>query len=731
LNGLFLVAIENAILAGILSLLVFSQGKVCRRAPLLHALWVVVLFRLFLPPIFTPAWSWTGKPGANPTDATAPAEPPPAASAPAAVPPRDAAVIPTQEHHLPGSPALPSVQPRPPALATVATWTWVFGAIAVLFLAAARTWSFERIVRSATAAPAAAQEEARRLAARLGLRRPPGVWLLPRTLSPALWVLGRRRRLVFPAELWGRLKEDEQQCLLLHELAHLRRRDHWVRWLELAAMVVYWWHPAVWWTRREIERHEEECCDAWVTWAAPEARNAYGKALITTIEFLAGGSEALPALANGMAGVRVLHRRLNSILKWSAPRRISAPGWILLAGVGVACLLHVPVAARPQEPDGKVKDAEAKDRSTRDDSAAARSGLDWLVRHQSPDGSWQAAGFRAQCKAPCRNADPARYGEGLGSPAYDVGVMGLAIVAFTSWGYTHRDGARSDYAAAIGKAVGYLKRVQARSDDPNTSGRYGEATHEHWIYNHAIATEALARLLAISRDRDELLESVERAVQLCLRAQNDGWGWRYGIRPGENDSSVTARMVFALRAARDSGFEARHEQYQSALAGARSWFARVTAATGRSGYMAPGDEGSRLAAHRDPYPYSKDLPVMTAASVISQLFAGETRNAESLRKGVDLVLLHLPAWREPQDGILSTINFCYWHFASLALFQYGGEPWRLWKERMGPMLIAEQRRGEAADERGSWDPIDEWGPAGGRVYSTAFAVTTLAVGASR
>jgi hypothetical protein len=216
-------------------------------------------------------------------------------------------------------------------------------------------------------------------------------------------------------------------------------------------------------------------------------------------------------------------------------------------------------------------------------------------------------------------------------------------------------------------------------------------------------------------------------VKLCLHAQNDGFGWRYGIKPGDNDSSVTGWMVLALKTARNARLDIPEQDFQRAFAGALAWFHRATAANGQCGYMAPGDEGSRLAGvHPEPYPFSKEVPTLTAVAVLCRLLAGESRGAPELRAGVRRLASHLPFWRETRGRSLSTINFYYWYYASYALFQYGGEAWKSWSEAMVKTLFATQRKG-FCDEDGSWDPADEWGPAGGRVYATAIAALTLEV----
>ena len=129
---------------------------------------------------------------------------------------------------------------------------------------------------------------------------------------------------------------------------------------------------------------------------------------------------------------------------------------------------------------------------------AVEAALRWLVRHQSPDGSWKSRDFTRQCKTICGNRDAARYGDGRGLPEHDVGVTGLALLALAGYGHTHRDGFHPEFVQCARKAVNYLKKTQVRSGDPGVNGRFGEATGEQWIYDHAIATLAMAELLVMS-----------------------------------------------------------------------------------------------------------------------------------------------------------------------------------------------------------------------------------------
>jgi len=138
---------------------------------------------------------------------------------------------------------------------------------------------------------------------------------------------------------------------LIHELAHLRRRDHWVRWLEMLATGLFWWYPLVWLARRQLREAEEQCCDAWGVRVRPEARRTYATALVDALDFLAP-TEAPPVVACGLGQVADLKRRLTMIMRGGAPL---GPG--RAAGFLVACLA---VVLLPSVPALVLADDEAK-----------------------------------------------------------------------------------------------------------------------------------------------------------------------------------------------------------------------------------------------------------------------------------------------------------------------------------------------------------------------------------
>ncbi len=360
---------------------------------------------------------------------------------------------------------------------------------------------------------------------------------------------------------------------------------------------------------------------------------------------------------------------------------------------------------------------------------AVLAALKWLERHQHPDGHWSSKEF---FKGNCKDAN-IYDGDIQGFDGFDVGVTGLAMLAYLGFGHTHKDGEFKEFRIVMRKAMNWMLKQQSRdASDPSKNGVFGHTDKEEWIYNHSIATMAMAELLFISRDKFKLARSVQDATKYCMKSQNDNFGWKYEYKGGLNDTSVTGWMVLALKTAKACSDmrllkEIQPEEYKPHFEWAINWFDRSTSKlTGITGYEAPGDEGSRLQKiHPDPYPFSKRLSCMSAVAVLCRLFAGESRKSDAIKNGVGILMKEPPRWAERRDKRLSTINIYYWYYGSYAMFQFGGPKWREWNDAMQEALLPSQVMG--TDKDGSWDPIGEWGAAGGRVYSTAIGAMTLEV----
>jgi len=187
-----------------------------------------------------------------------------------------------------------------------------------------RLRSIHRLVRRGQPANEALAERVAAAARRLRMR-PVAARLLGGLASPLVVCLGRPR-LLWPAEYSDAEALSRLTPVLAHELAHVKRRDHWVAWLEVAAGVACWWNPVFWFVRRQLRETREMACDALALASTGDARRRYAELLL---EMTSGQPFArLPA---PMVGARSLsraslHRRLSMLFNERASGRVSVAG---------------------------------------------------------------------------------------------------------------------------------------------------------------------------------------------------------------------------------------------------------------------------------------------------------------------------------------------------------------------------------------------------------------------
>jgi beta-lactamase regulating signal transducer with metallopeptidase domain len=167
------------------------------------------------------------------------------------------------------------------------------------------------------------------LAGRAGLRQAPRVVCSPRTISPLVtgW---RRPVLVLPAGFEGGLTAAEVEAILLHELAHLERRDFIRNLIERAAAVLAWHQVGVRWLLADLQREREHCCDEQAI-AATGRPLELARALVSLERRRMGR----PRLALAGTGGD-LRRRIERIL--SRPGEAARPGMLRPAWAGSALL---------------------------------------------------------------------------------------------------------------------------------------------------------------------------------------------------------------------------------------------------------------------------------------------------------------------------------------------------------------------------------------------------------
>ena len=126
------------------------------------------------------------------------------------------------------------------------------------------------------------QARVKSLKTRLGLSRKVRIFQSSRVSVPV--VAGMIRPVILlPLAMLSSLSTDQVESILLHELYHLRRNDHYINMLQNILEIVFFYHPATWWISRRLRTERENCVDERVV-EITSSPLAYAQALMTLEE---------------------------------------------------------------------------------------------------------------------------------------------------------------------------------------------------------------------------------------------------------------------------------------------------------------------------------------------------------------------------------------------------------------------------------------------------------------
>lgn len=156
---------------------------------------------------------------------------------------------------------------------------WAAGAGIALGLAWHRYRRMRRLVAAASPAPPEVMELAAGVAARLGMKRTPGVRISDAIDTPLVTGL-MRAVIVLPAARLSRLDVDRQRMVLCHELAHVKRRDLALGCVPALAERLFFFHPLAHLAAREFALWREAACDQTVLEVLGADPRDYGRLLL-------------------------------------------------------------------------------------------------------------------------------------------------------------------------------------------------------------------------------------------------------------------------------------------------------------------------------------------------------------------------------------------------------------------------------------------------------------------
>ena len=340
---LFQVGMSNTIFALVLAILALLAGKAMKRHYLAHLLWVLVLIKLVSPPIYSVPISMSTNQMIDAANLKLEFSETSSSPQPAMLPSSTSDRLST--FYSLESKSYGWVQVRY-SLAAI----WLLGTLIATAMSLIRVVRFNQLLlTSCKTAGAEVQSEADRLLEKFGLSSSPELWVTSAQISPMVWWVGGKVKIVIPERLLQETTIDCWRWVLAHEIAHIYRRDYLVRWLEWFAVMCFWWNPIVWWAQRNLRVAEEVCTDSLVIATLKPLATEYANSVLSAVESFVSTNIRPPAMASEINSGDNLERRIEMII--SNQRRQASRVSVVLV-VSLATLV-VPLSLAQAQKDQK------------------------------------------------------------------------------------------------------------------------------------------------------------------------------------------------------------------------------------------------------------------------------------------------------------------------------------------------------------------------------------------
>ncbi|MFC1574169.1 M56 family metallopeptidase, partial [Candidatus Latescibacterota bacterium] len=138
----------------------------------------------------------------------------------------------------------------------------------------------------------------------MGIKRPVKLLYMDSDIGDVPSVIGFfSYGILLPRTIMDEWQAEEIKPILLHELAHIKRRDLMINLIQLVVQAVYFFHPLVWFANRKLLMYREEICDDIAVLALGNMRKRYTLSMLRVIE------NAVREPALGFVGIGFTERK--------------------------------------------------------------------------------------------------------------------------------------------------------------------------------------------------------------------------------------------------------------------------------------------------------------------------------------------------------------------------------------------------------------------------------------
>ncbi|MBQ7832397.1 MAG: hypothetical protein IJ336_02325 [Lachnospiraceae bacterium] len=136
--------------------------------------------------------------------------------------------------------------------------------------------------------------------------------------------------------------EEDLQCVIAHEKAHIARKDHWIKPLGYVILSVHWFNPLVWLAYVLLCRDIELACDeSVIRQLGMEHKKIYSEALLKCS--VSQHRIAACPLAFGEVGVK---KRITNVLHYKKPAF-----WVIVVALVLCAVVAVCFMTKPKDDD--------------------------------------------------------------------------------------------------------------------------------------------------------------------------------------------------------------------------------------------------------------------------------------------------------------------------------------------------------------------------------------------